>query len=253
MANAEDIKWFKEQFGSEIEAALGGTPFNLDFLTAIACQETGDIWPVLRRNGLNREQVLELCVGDTIDETGGRTSFPTNKDHLLNEPNGQQMFTIARQALEEMAKQVSGYQASVRNPAKFCHTFGIFQRDLQFFLRDPDYFLQKRYAQFPECLKQCLEELKTDLKKLGFQDRSKLTDFELAAVGIAYNRGSFDPSKGLKQGFFNKTDQKFYGQQLFDYLRLAETVAAPGSAASLPTPGRLGRVECLARRLSKID
>ena len=49
MANAEDIQWFKEQFHAEIEAKVAETVFDLDMLTAIACQETGEIWPVLRK------------------------------------------------------------------------------------------------------------------------------------------------------------------------------------------------------------
>ena len=42
-------------------------------VTAFACQETGEIWPALRRQGLPTARILELCVGDTIDAspTGG--------------------------------------------------------------------------------------------------------------------------------------------------------------------------------------
>ena len=32
MPNAEDIRWFKQQFGKKIDAAVAGTPFDLDML-----------------------------------------------------------------------------------------------------------------------------------------------------------------------------------------------------------------------------
>ena len=58
MPNASDIAWFKENFAKPITAAVAGTPFDLDMLTAIACQETGYIWQVLRRKNLPLDRTL---------------------------------------------------------------------------------------------------------------------------------------------------------------------------------------------------
>src|SRR5439155_12016130 len=98
MPNADDILWFKQQFHREIEAAVQGTPFSLNMLTAVACQETGYIWQVLRKQQPSLGRILELCVGDTIDASGGRNAFPKTKADLVAKPNGQQMFAIARQS-----------------------------------------------------------------------------------------------------------------------------------------------------------
>lgn len=57
MPNANDVKWFKTQFQARLEAALDGTPLTVDLLTAIACQETGEVWPVLRHT-LSEPDVL---------------------------------------------------------------------------------------------------------------------------------------------------------------------------------------------------
>jgi hypothetical protein len=38
------IGWFKKQFTTDINAAVLGTPFNLDFLTEIAIQATYEVW-----------------------------------------------------------------------------------------------------------------------------------------------------------------------------------------------------------------
>jgi hypothetical protein len=143
MPNADDIRWFKAQFQQDIETALAGTPFDLDMLVAIACQETGYIWSVLRKKSLPPEQILALCVGDTLDYNRGRRAFPRTKAELVAKANGQQMFDIARKALVAVAQYIPGYKGAASNPDKFCHGFGVFQRDIQFFLTDPGYFLNK--------------------------------------------------------------------------------------------------------------
>lgn len=172
MPTTDDIRWFKQQFRSQVDAALTGTPFDLDMLVAIASQETGYIWSVLRKKQLPLDRVLALCVGDTIDFKGpgkGRQAFPRTKELLVAAPRGQEMFDIARQALEDMAVFIPGYHSAVANPNKFCHGYGVFQRDLQFFKDDPNYFLERRYENFADTLAQCLGELRRGLKKLGFE------------------------------------------------------------------------------------
>ena len=159
MPNASDIAWFKENFAKPITAAVAGTPFDLDMLTAIACQETGYIWQVLRRKNLPLDRTLALCVGDTLDANRGRSAFPKTKADLLARPNGDAMFAIARQALVDVARYIPAFSNVAKQPNKFCHGFGVFQYDLQFFLKDPNYFLQKKYEQFDQTLRKCLEEL----------------------------------------------------------------------------------------------
>ncbi|HEX3129163.1 MAG TPA: SH3 domain-containing protein [Thermoanaerobaculia bacterium] len=234
MPTAAAIRWFKSQFHRDIEAAIQGTPFTLDFLTAVACQETGHIWSVLR-DKVTTAEVLELCVGDTLDSNKGRKAFPKTKADLVAKPRGQEMFAIARKALVDVAPFIKDFKGAASNPNKFCHGFGLFQYDLQFFLEEPDYFLQKRYAEFSSTLGKALEELKAKQKKIGLGGRPTLSDEELSAVAIAYNTGRFIPSKGLKQGFFNGT--KFYGEAIFDFIRLSKTVGVDDViVAPLPTP-----------------
>ncbi|MDF3834766.1 hypothetical protein P3W85_17635 [Cupriavidus basilensis] len=233
MPTRDDVLWFKTQFQPRIEPLLANSPLTVDFLAAIACQETGYVWSRLRAR-LPIDQVLALCVGDTLDDDKGRSAFPRNKAALLAAAHGDEMYTIARQALIDMSKEIPSFAAVAKRPNKFCHGFGMFQRDLQFFKSDPDYFLEKRYATFEGTLECCLEELGHAAKRLGFEGRALLTDMELAAVGIAYNTGSFTPKKGLRQGFFD--GQKFYGEQLFDFLQMAHRVALPGNSPLLTPP-----------------
>ncbi|BAV45422.1 hypothetical protein MesoLj113a_44910 [Mesorhizobium sp. 113-1-2] len=235
MPSADDIGWFKQQFATQITAAVSGTPFDVDMITAIACQETGSIWSVLRKANLSIDRIAALCVGDTIDYKGphkGRQAFPLNKADLLSKPRGGEMFTIARAALEDMAAYVPGYEGAVAKAEKFCHGYGVFQRDLQFFLEDPDYFLDKKYELFSNTLDHCLKELARGLKTIGLEARKSISDYEFACVAIAYNTGGFKASKGLKQGYFDGT--KYYGEYIADYLALSRSVESEPPAI---TPG----------------
>jgi hypothetical protein len=239
MPTAQDALWFKQEFQPAIEAAAAGTPFSLDMIVAFACQETGGIWPALRRQGLPTARILELCVGDTIDATptGGRRAFPKDKAELLAMAQGELMFTIARQGLVDMAAYIPAYRSAASNADKFCHGFGIFQLDLQFFKTEPDYFLQKRYADFGAALAKCVDALRAALKRLGWQAKTSLSDAEMAAVAIAYNTGRYDPARGLKQGYFDGT--KYYGESYFAYLQLAKSAQAPPATASAAAPRAL--------------
>jgi hypothetical protein len=225
MVTTADILWFKTNFGPEIAQAVQGTAFDVDMLTAIACQETGSLWaPMRRKPGLTPAKIAALCCGDTLDANKGRKAFPQTKADLVAKPNGQKMFDIARAALLAMAEHVPGYGFAKTNKNKFCHGFGVFQYDLQFFLVDPNYFLNRDYEVFGKSLGRALGELRNGLKKLGLQNRSSITDLEFCQVAICYNTGGFKAAKGLKQGHFDGS--KFYGEQIRDFLALSRTVHA---------------------------
>ncbi len=253
MPNLQDAIWFKSQFQPAIERAVAGTPLNVDMITAFACQETGEIWPALRRQNLPTARILELCVGDTIDASptgGGRRAFPKNKAELLAAPGGQAMFDVARQGLVDMASYIPAYKGAASRPDKFCHGYGIFQLDIQFFKVDPDYFLQKRYADFDAALGKCTGELHSVLKRLGWQAKTSLTDQECAAVAIAYNTGRYDPAKGLKQGYFDGT--KYYGENYFAYLQLARSAQAAATRGAPPARKKPKKVAVKKMAVKKV-
>lgn len=231
-----DMRWFKQTFHDKIEPAIQGTPFTLDFMTALACQETGEVWPILRKKGLSLDRILQLCVGDTLDAPD-RDAFPHKKANLISVTNGQAMFDIARKALMDMSEFVLSYRhVALNHPDKFCHGYGIFQYDLQFFVgdeADPDYFLQKRYENFDNSLGKALGELHAARKQLELQNKPTLTDLELCHVAICYNTGDFIASLGLKQGH-QSDDGKFYGEEIFAFLQTAHTVPLNDPVTTLP-------------------
>ncbi|MGB3246432.1 MAG: hypothetical protein WBB25_18000 [Sulfitobacter sp.] len=232
MVGISDIKWFKETFWGEIKASTDGTAFDPDMLISIACQETGSIWGPMRRKGLPKADIVRLCCGDTLDSDKGRRAFPKTRAALEVHLGGTEMFQIGRAALLAMSEHVPGYGFAKDRPDKFCHGYGVFQLDLQYFKSDPEYFLRKRYEDFGETLGRALGELQSCLKKRGLDDMAQLSDFGFVTVAIAYNTGGYRPNKGLKQGHFDGA--KFYGEHVNDFLALARSIPGPdGSVAPL--------------------
>lgn len=238
MKIADAIKWFKETFAPELQTVTVNTPFDPDLLCAIAYQETGFIWS----NLIGKVPVSEipfLCVGDTIDAPN-RKAFPINKQALLNVKDGGVMFDIARDCLVSMAQFIKGYGAAVNNSNKFCHGFGIFQYDLQHFINDPEYFLQKKWADPKNSFLLCIKELFEAKARQGWKSKLTLNDNEKIFVAIAYNRGRADLSRGFKQGH-QSTDGRFYGENIFDYFSIARSVTITGivsttGPAPIPAP-----------------
>jgi hypothetical protein len=233
MTTKESIQWFKTMFIKDLEAAVVGTPFSVDMLAAIAQQETSYIWSALLKHDLSLPKILELCVGDTIDKR--RSEFPTSKSALMTAPRGPKMFAIARQALVEMTQYVPGYAGAVRDPDKFCHGFGIFQYDLQFFKNDPDFFLQKKWGDFSACAARCIDELNAAMKRQGWTNKTTLSDTEQVYVAIAYNKGRANPALGFKQGYRPKGG-KYYGENIVEYLALAQSISPRAVAVTSPGP-----------------
>src|SRR4030095_16865127 len=151
MKDSEAARWFKTKFQKQIETAIAGTPLSVDLLTAIAMRETGYLWRVMAQAKLSLADILLRCVGDTFD-TRNRDAFPKTRAALEAAENGEEMFEIAREALLSIAPFNKPYADQAKKPNKFCHGFGIFQYDLQFFKDDPDYFLKKQWADFEVCL-----------------------------------------------------------------------------------------------------
>jgi hypothetical protein len=215
-------RWFKETFGEQISAAAAETLFSLDLFTAIALQETYYIWGRLYEQ-LPVEEVLKLCVGDTLDAPK-RSAFPKTKAELVAAPNGDKMFQIAREALEMLGAHFPEFhKIAQKYPQKFCHGFGIFQYDIQFFKTNPDFFLKRRWYSFDACLAHGVHELQAALKRAYGSDKTGLTDEEQVFVAIAYNRGSVDFKRGFIQGYMDENG-KYYGEYIWDYLMLSKSI-----------------------------
>lgn len=224
-------RWFKQQFGSKIESVFQGTPFDLNLAIAIALQETYYIWGTIYKTQPLTE-VFKVCVGDTLDAPD-RSAFPKNRKALEDSPQGKEMFKVARQALESVAKYNRAFKRVFdSNPNKFCRGYGIFQLDLQFFKEDPDYFLDKKWYDFDNCLNKFFEELNAATKRAYGIVKPSLTDEEKIYVAIAYNRGSVNFSRGFKQGY-KDSDGKYYGEYVWEYFQMAKYIKIANSQETI--------------------
>lgn len=216
-AKQDAMIWMNKNFGPDIETAVKGTPISKNLIIAIGIQETFYIWAKMYKTS-TPEEVLAVCVGDTIDFPTRASAWPKNRADLESHPKGKEMFRVARAALERIAKINSGYRTVVGKPNKFCHGFGMFQYDIQFFKNDTDYFLKEKWKTWAGTLGRGVSELKTQAAVLYGPEKASLTHDESVYLGIAYNRGAKRTqrdmaAKKFKQGF-KDSDGIFYGEHI---------------------------------------
>jgi len=230
MEESREIEWFIKEFGKRVEQGIEGTPFTVPMFAGIAYQETGYLWSRIRKNTDDEEGFLNACVGDII---GGprRKAFPRKSKDLIQRENGSAMFEIARDALAVLGEIAPEYSPYVRHKERFCRGYGLFQYDLQFFKVDPEYFLKRGWSTFDGTFGKAVSEATEKAKLLGLYENQKLTITEATKVAIAYNRGSYDSSKGWKQG--HRNDQgEYYGELVNRYIKLATRLLARSSPTS---------------------
>lgn len=233
MAAAAEISWFKRTFASDIVPALAGTPISIDMICALAFQESGELWSRLRRN-VSTQELLRLSCGDTLDYPN-RSAFPRNQGALLAVDRGDEMFQLAHRLLEEMAAAtgIETYLRLSKRPEKFLHGYGVFQYDLQFFKKDPAFFLEQKWTSIAACLEKLLGELKDGLKRLGYAQKPALTDLESSYLAIVYNTGfgNFKEERGLRQGYFD--GNHYYGENIYEYIQVARAIDVVPAVAQI--------------------
>lgn len=217
----KNMLWFKEAFGAKIALKLGGTPYDMPLLMAIAYQETGYVWGRMI-NKTTTDDLLLCCTGDIID-TPKRSAFPKSKAELVAYPNGNEMFEIAREALKNVARWSETYKEWFeKNPNKFCRGYGIFQYDLQFFTINPSFFLNKEWGNIDNVIEMAIGELKEAQKRIPtLRGKTTLSEKDKIYVAIAYNRGTADVTKDFKQGHKNTDSGKYYGELIYGFYTIA--------------------------------
>lgn len=148
------VRWLKDHYGDRMTAALDGTAFDIDVACAIACQETG---PYLLQfvHNMSPDEALARCVFDASGDYPGthRSAFPVNTaafrtaygdeftDMLIDEANQ----TRSLRGFSDAHWVYKGY--------------GLFQYDLQNVRHDDDFFRERQWYDFDECLLRLQTEL----------------------------------------------------------------------------------------------
>lgn len=155
-------RWMKRHYGDRIARAVRGTPFSVNLLCGIACQETAIFW-LNFIDDLSPDEVLARCVLDASGDYPGtvRMAFPRNTEAFVAR-YGQD---LADMLIEEanISRVLRGFR-----PQRWVYKgYGLFQYDLQHIVRDKRFFTDKRWYLFDQCLDRAMRELRTKYARTG--------------------------------------------------------------------------------------
>jgi hypothetical protein len=155
-------KWLLKNFGAKLKAATKGKPYKVKHLCAIVCQETAYKWLKWIEN-YDPATILARCVFDASGDYPGspRSAFPKNTAEFRRKFGSE--FTDMLIAEANLTRRVQGWG----DKPWVYKGYGIFQYDLQNVLEDEDFFRQKKWTSFDECLSRCTGELDDKLKATG--------------------------------------------------------------------------------------
>jgi hypothetical protein len=160
-------------FGDTLQRAVEGTPFSVELLCGIACQETAFLWLPLVQKSLGAREVLARSIGDASGDAPntGRKAFPVNTAAFRAEFGDEFTGMLIAEANASRALRGMG-------PKQWVYKgYGIFQYDLQHVRIDDAFFRSRQWYEFEACVGKVLDELTVRLRRTG----------ELWAAVKAYN------------------------------------------------------------------
>ena len=154
------VEWMKRQFGRKMTDRVDGTPFSLDLLCGIVCQETASHWlPFITT--MTPERIVERCVYDASGDYPGtsRKAFPTNTAAFRHRYGDT--FTEMLIAEANETRVLRGFK-----PKQWVYKgYGIFQYDLQHVVKNEAFFRDKQWYDFDVCLERAVGELTQKYKE----------------------------------------------------------------------------------------
>ena len=154
------VDWLKRQFGQKMSDRVEGTPFSLDLLCGIVCQETAPQW--LRfLNTLTPVQIVERCVYDASGDYPGttRNAFPRNTTAFRDRYGDD--FTNMLIAEANATRVLREFK-----PKQWVYKgYGIFQYDLQHVTKNEAFFRDREWYDFDVCLDRAVGELTQKYKE----------------------------------------------------------------------------------------
>ena len=105
------ITWLKTNYGSQLKQAVKNTPFSIDTLCGIACQETANVW-VFWVDKKTPEEILKLCVFDASGDFPGTQRFAFPKNAAAFRARYGDVFTNALIAEANVSRKARGYSAA---------------------------------------------------------------------------------------------------------------------------------------------
>jgi hypothetical protein len=156
------IGWLKANFRNDFAEAVAGSPFTVDTLCGIVCQETANAW--LGWIGKQTPaEILARCVFDASGDFPGtvRSAFPRNTAAFRQRYDD---------AFADMLIAEANASRKLRAlpPANWVYKgYGIFQYDLQHVVADEAFFAQKQWYSMDTCLEKVMMELRKKYNQQG--------------------------------------------------------------------------------------
>lgn len=149
------VKWLKTNFLKELNEGVANTPFSIDVICAIACQETAVYWLQWLKE-YTPSEILIGCVFDTNGDypEGTRKAFPKNQMEFRNKYGDE--FTNMLIDAYNVSRKMRGFKSE---KAWLGKGYGIFQMDLQNVSYDEVFFREKLWGDMTSCIERSLVEL----------------------------------------------------------------------------------------------
>jgi hypothetical protein len=170
--------WLKQHFELQIKEMIAGTPWSVNDVCAIFCQETA-YKVLLWIDKFEPLEILARCVFDSSGDFPGRPRYvwPRNKAEFekVYGPFVTKMLIDEGNLQRKMPQRdaPTGY-----SEADYLYKgYGIFQNDLQNIKTDPEFFLFKKWYNFSDCMQRLVGELNS---KAALHDN-------LRSIAKAYN------------------------------------------------------------------
>lgn len=158
----EAALWLRQHFEGQINEMIAGTPWSIELVCAIACQETAQRW-IRWIDNYDAETILARCVFDASGEpefpTAVRSAFPKNRDVFRAHYGNEFLQMLIDEGNKQRAMPQPGYPNGYRAATYLYKGYGIFQYDLQHITTDRQFFEQKQWYHMTYCLQRLVDEL----------------------------------------------------------------------------------------------
>src|SRR5687767_7896776 len=154
------VRWLVQHFGDALRRSVEGTPFSVELVCGIACQETAFMWLPLVAAGVPPETVVARAIGDASGDAANtsRSAFPRNTAAFRAAFGDAFTDILIAEANESRALRGMG-------PKQWVYKgYGIFQYDLQHVHADERFFRDRQWHDIEECLARVIRELTTKFR-----------------------------------------------------------------------------------------
>jgi len=166
-------RWLVGHVGEPLRRAAEGTPFSVELLCGIACQETAFLWLPWVERGVSATDIVARSIGDASGDApqSTRSAFPRNTEAFRHAYGDE--FTNMLIAEANASRALRGWGAK----QWVYKGYGIFQFDLQHVRVDEAFFRQRQWYAMEACLQRVISQLTEKFRRTG----------ELWAAVKAYN------------------------------------------------------------------